>query len=159
SGDENAAVPPLYAVGCAGRITSFSETDDGRMMIVLTGLCRFRVAAELPSTRLYRSVTPDWTPYHHDLVEDDATAVNRDRLFGLLQIYFKKHGIGVDWKMVQNAPDDVLVSTAIMISPLPVAEKQALLEAMTFADRAKMLEALLEMAVMPQGDAEGEMRH
>ncbi|MDE1901693.1 MAG: LON peptidase substrate-binding domain-containing protein, partial [Alphaproteobacteria bacterium] len=49
SGDENAAVPPLYAVGCAGRITSFSETDDGRMMIVLTGLCRFRVAAELPS--------------------------------------------------------------------------------------------------------------
>ena len=158
--DKNAsAPPPLYSVGCAGRITSFNETDDGRLLIVLTGLCRFRVVMEVQATRLYRTVRPDWKPYLADLDESEPVQIDRARLVGLLQIYFKKNAISVDWNMVENAPNDVLVSTIIMICPLEPNEKQALLEAESFTARARMLVTLLEMAVMPQADNEVEIRH
>ncbi|MGB9153144.1 MAG: LON peptidase substrate-binding domain-containing protein [Alphaproteobacteria bacterium] len=158
--DESASSPPpLYSVGCAGRITSFNETDDGRLLVVLTGTCRFRVISEMPATRLYRTVRPDWKPYLADLNESEPTEIDRARLIDLLQIYFKKHSISVDWSVVQNAPNDVLVPTIIMICPLEPNEKQALLEAESFAARARMLVTLLEMAVMPQAENEVEMRH
>jgi len=151
--------PPLYSVGCAGRITSFNETDDGRLLIVLTGICRFRVADEKPSTGLYRSVTPDWQPYLADLGDNEACTIDRERLIELMQVYFKKHAISVDWNVVKNAPDDVLLPTIIMICPFAPNEKQALLEAESFSARAQMLMTLLEMAAAPQSDNEGEIRH
>jgi Lon protease-like protein len=158
--EEGAPTPPtLYSVGCAGRITSFNETEDGRLLIVLTGVCRFRIKVEMPTTRLYRTVRPDWKPYLADLEEGDSSEIDRARLLDLLHIYFKKHAISVDWNVVQNAPNDVLVPTIIMICPLEPNEKQALLEAESFAARAQMLVTLLEMAVMPQGENEGEVRH
>ncbi|MDE2029313.1 MAG: LON peptidase substrate-binding domain-containing protein [Alphaproteobacteria bacterium] len=159
SAAEDVAVPPIYSVGCAGRITSFNETDDGRLLIVLTGVCRFRVLSETPTTKLYRAVRPDWSPYLSDLTPEEPEEIDRERLIGLLQIYFRKHGISVDWNVVQNAPDDVLVPTIIMISPFAPNEKQALLEAADFNTRAQMLEALLEMAVMPQGESEADICH
>ncbi|MDR3424625.1 MAG: LON peptidase substrate-binding domain-containing protein [Alphaproteobacteria bacterium] len=151
--------PPLYSVGCAGRITSFSETDDGRMQIVLTGLCRFRVTGEKPRMRLFRTVDVDWQPYLTDLGENDPSDIDRDRLLELMQIYFRKNAISVDWKVVKNAPSDVLLPTIVMICPLAPNEKQALLEAESFAARAKMLVTLLEMAAMPQAGDDGEVRH
>jgi Lon protease-like protein len=159
SNGEDSGAPPLYSVGCMGRITSFNETDDGRLLIVLTGICRFRVAAELPSHRLYRSVRPDWKPYLTDLGETETPDIDRARLIELLQIYFKKNAISVDWNVVQSAPNDVLLPTIIMICPLAPNEKQALLEAENFAARARMLAMLLEMAVMPQAEQEAEVRH
>jgi Lon protease-like protein len=156
---EDSGTPPLYSVGCAGRITSFSETDDGRFLIVLTGVCRFRVAAEQPTGKMYRSVKPDWTPYLTDLGDNEVPAIDRHRLIDLLHIYFKKNAISVDWSVVENAPDDVLISTIIMICPLAPNEKQALLEAEEFLGRAKMLETLLEMAVMPQPETEADVKH
>jgi Lon protease-like protein len=159
SAGEDNANPPLYSVGCAGRITSFNETDDGRLMIVLTGVCRFRIVVELPNTGLYRSVHPDWKNYLADLGDPDAIDIDREKLIDLLRLYFKKNNIQVDWNVVQNAPNDVLLPTIIMICPLAPNEKQALLEAETFADRARMLVMLLEMAVAPQTEAENEMRH
>jgi Lon protease-like protein len=156
---EDAASPPLYSIGCAGRITSFNETDDGRLLIVLTGVCRFRIAAEMPAARLYRTVKPDWKPYWGDLEEHEPVDIDRTRLIDLLQTYFKKHSISVDWNVVQNAPNDVLLPTIIMICPFAPNEKQALLEAENFAKRADMLVTLLEMAVMPQADSEIELRH
>ena len=151
--------PPLYSVGCVGRITSFNETDDGRLLIVLTGICRFRVADEKPGTGLYRCVTPDWQPYLADLGDPEPCTIDRERLIGLMQIYFRKNAISVDWNVVKNAPDDVLLPTIIMICPFAPNEKQALLEAESSAARAEMLMTLLEMATAPQSENEGEMRH
>lgn len=156
---DDITAPPLFSVGCAGRVTSFNETDDGRYLIVLTGVCRFRVVAETPTSRLYRTVKADWKPYLADLTVPDDAEINRAHLINLLQIYFKKNNISVDWNVVENAPDDVLISTIIMICPLAANEKQALLEAETFVQRVALLEALLEMAIMPQADSENEIRH
>ncbi len=159
NGEEDEAHPPLYSVGCAGRITSFNETDDGRLMIVLTGVCRFRIIDEAPNKRLYRSVRPEWKDYLADLGDPEQVDIDRERLIGLLKIYFKKNSIQVDWSVVQNAPNDVLLPTVIMICPFAPNEKQALLEAPTITMRATMLMALLEMAVMPQTEKEAELRH
>jgi Lon protease-like protein len=159
SDDEDGNDSPLYSVGCAGRVTSFNETDDGRLLIVLTGVCRFRVVNELHSSRLYRSVRPDWKPYLADLGEPEVPEIDRTHLIKLLEIYFKKNAISVDWNVVQSAPNDVLLPTLIMICPFAPNEKQALLEADSFAARASMLTTLLEMAVMPQGENEAELRH
>jgi len=156
---ETQTKPPLYSVGCAGRITSFNETDDGRMLIVLTGVCRFHVSSELPTSRLYRSVKPNWQSYLADLGEAENAIVDRERLLELLELYFKQNSIIVDWSVVQNAPNDVLIPTAIMICPLAPNEKQALLEAETVTARAQMLVTLLEMAVMPQAENEADICH
>ena len=126
NGPEDVAAPPLYSVGCAGRITSFNETDDGRLMIVLTGVCRFHIESELTTTGLYRVVKPDWKPYLADLGEPEPVDIDREKLIELLRVYFKKNAISVDWNLVQNAPNDVLLPTIIMICPLAPNEKQAL---------------------------------
>jgi hypothetical protein len=157
--DEEIENPPLYSVGCAGRITSFNEIDDGRLLVVLTGLCRFRVISETKGAHLYRTAKPDWTPYLTDLGENDPSSIDRERLIDLMRIYFKKNSISVDWSVVKNAPDDVLLPTIVMICPFAPNEKQALLEAESFAARAQMLMALLEMAATSQDENETEVRH
>jgi Lon protease-like protein len=150
---------PLYSVGCVGRITSFNEIDDGHLLIVLAGVCRFRIIEEFPRIKPYRIVRPEWTPYLSDLGENEPVDVDRERLIELMRIYFKRNAISVDWSVVKNAPDDVLIPTIIMICPLAPNEKQALLEAENFAVRAQMLMTLLEMAAMPQPDGEVEIKH
>jgi Lon protease-like protein len=151
--------PPLFSVGCAGRITSFNEVDEGRLLVVLTGLCRFRVMEEMPPLRSYRRAKPNWTPYLSDLGENEPADIDRERLVELMRIYFKKNAISVDWTVVKTAPDEVLLPTIIMICPFAPNEKQALLEAGTFTARAEMLMALLEMATLPQAEGEAEIRH
>ncbi|MDD4617224.1 MAG: LON peptidase substrate-binding domain-containing protein [Alphaproteobacteria bacterium] len=159
SGEEEHDNVPLYSVGCVGRVTSFNEVDDGHLLIVLTGVCRFRLLSELPRVKPYRIVKPEWTPYLGDLGDNEPVTVDRERLLELMKAYFKKNSISVDWNVVKNAPDDVLLPTIIMICPLAPAEKQALLEADSFVARAQMLMALLEMAAMPQQESEAEVRH
>ena len=92
SPDETLAAP-LYAVGCAGRITSFNETEDGGLLIVLTGVCRFRTAYEVPEKRLYRIIRPDWKPYLGDLDEKESPDIDREKLIDLLRVYFKKNAM------------------------------------------------------------------
>ncbi len=157
--ENEAKDPALYSVGCAGRITSFTEIDDRHFVIVLSGFCRFRVIEEYPFDHPYRRIRPEWTPFLSDLGDDGAGAFDRERLVELMRVYFKKNGISVDWNAVRAAPDDVLLPTVIMICPLPPNEKQALLEAEGYAARASMLMALLEMATMPQSENETEVRH
>ena len=128
-------------------------------MIVLAGVCRFRVIEERQTTLLYRTVKPDWIPYLSDLSEPDASGIDRTRLIELMQLYFKKNAISVDWSVVKNAPNEILLPTIIMICPLAPNEKQALLEAESFTTCAEMLMTLLEMAAMPQAENEGELRH
>lgn len=139
--------PEIYQTGCAGRICRFEETPDGRYLIALAGVCRFDVAEELPPANGYRSVRPDWSAYEDDL-EVCRCGLDRDRLLPALRQYFDAHGIEADWAALQEAPDERLVTCLSMICPFGAPEKQALLEAAGLGERAELLMALVEMAVL-----------
>lgn len=147
--------PGLYRIGCLGRLSSFSETDDGRFLITLTGLIRFNVAAELAMGRGYRRVRGDFSPYLADLDQTpQPMGVERDALLTALRGYFARRKFEANWDAVRRMPDEALVTTLSMICPFEAAEKQALLEAATEADRAATLLALLQMgAVEPDAPA------
>ena len=135
---------PIYDVGCAGCITSSSETDDGRYLIELTGLCRFRVCCELEMVDGYRRVEPDFRPYLGDLTNDDGEAADRDRLLAGMRPFFESRGIATDWSAIAQLPDDALVTALSMVAPLGVPEKQALLECDGLAERCQLLVSLIE---------------
>jgi Lon protease-like protein len=140
--------PSLYRIGCLGRISHFSETEDGRFLVTLTGVSRFVVKGELPMRRGYRRVEADFSGFEHDLTTPRrAMAIDRDSLTDALRPYFKAAGIDANWDAIEAMPDRMLVVTLAMLCPFDTAEKQALLEAPTEADRAADLLALLRMAV------------
>lgn len=145
-GPESEAGPGLYRVGCLGRLSSFSETDDGRYLITLTGLIRFTVAEELAMGRGYRRVRVNFSPYRADLESTPGPiTVEREALLAALRGYFAQRNFEANWDAVRRMQDDALVTTLSMICPFEPAEKQALLEAATDADRAATLLALLQM--------------
>lgn len=148
--------PPLYRTGCAGRITSFTETEDGRYLITLTGVSRFRIREELPLLDGYRRVVPDWGAYAGDLAEAVEPEVDRDRLIRGLRAFFQRHGIAADWEAIAKTPGERLVTSIAMICPFAPSEKQALLEAPDLDERARLLCAIVEMAAAgpPQDGAE-----
>lgn len=137
--------PGLYRIGCLGRLSSFSETEDGRLLITLTGIIRFRIATELAMRRGYRRVRADFTAFAEDLDLEARPALDRDRLERTLRAYFRAKGIDANWQAVKETPDAALVTTLCMICPFDPREKQALLEAATLDERAGMLLALIEM--------------
>ena len=143
--------PALFSVGCAGRITSFSESGDGRYLVALDGVARFKIAGELPLHRGYRRVTPDWSPFGADLEEDNGT-VDRHRLIELLQAYFRQQSLSANWDAIGQAPDERLVTSLAMICPFRPAEKQALLEAGCLSERARLMMSLLEIAIAGHGE-------
>ena len=136
---------PLQDVGCAGRITSFQETGDGRLHIGLHGLCRFRVARELPQTEPFRSVDADYGEFAADLADTPAL-IDRARLLAALTAYTAAAGIEVDWGALEHATDEQLVTTWAMVLPFEPADKQALLESPDLTHRAKLLIGLSEAA-------------
>jgi Lon protease-like protein len=140
--------PGLYRVGCLGRVSSFSETEDGRYLITLTGVIRFVVAGEVEARRGYRRVRGDFTGYAGDL-DRGATlpSLDRVRLGGLLRTYFARQRYEVEWEAIEAMPAALLLATLAMICPFEPAEKQALLEAPDLAARAQALRALLEIAL------------
>jgi Lon protease-like protein len=140
--------PALYSVGCAGRIASFSETDDGRYLITLSGVCRFTVSEEVATMRGYRRVVPDFARWQADLGEAPRVAIERDRLLAALKAYFARNGMSADWNAIADSPDDRLVTTLSMFCPFEPQEKQALLECETLAERSTALIALLEMGTL-----------
>lgn len=151
SGQENRSVPSVYRIGCAGRITQFQETDDGRYLITLTGVCRFRVLEEMAGVKGYRRVKADWADFAHDLEEEEAGGFDRDRLIAPLKAYFKAQKIEANWDAIRDTPDDRLVNSLAMVCPFTPAEKQALLVAPDLPKRAEVLTTLLEMAVVETG--------
>jgi len=138
------AGPALYRVGCLGRLTSFTETDDGRYLITLTGITRYQVGAELDMRRGYRRVRADFARFPADLEPDEA-GVEREPLLEALRAYFAARGFDANWDVINEMPDQTLVATLAMVCPFDPPEKQALLEAPTTADRAGALLALLQM--------------
>lgn len=148
-----AAKPAIHRVGCAGRITAFSETEDGRVLITLTGICRFKVKKELDTITPFRQVRADFGPYADDLSADTgADKVDRERLLDVLKRYLTRYDLRADWQAIKNSGSETLVNSLSVISPYGPAEKQALLEAKTLEDRNQMLIALTEMALA--GDSE-----
>jgi len=142
------ATPKLCAVGCAGRLTSWTETQDGRVLITLTGIARFRIASELTTTTPYRQCTVDWSDFADDLTPDlGAEEVSRDRLLKILKTYLETHGLQADWQTIKQSSNEALVNSLSVISPYGPREKQALLEAKTIEDRNQMLIALTEIAL------------
>lgn len=138
--------PSLSAVGCLGRITSFAETSDGRYLITLTGLCRFRVGEELPARLPYRQVRAHYGPFEGDMVPaPDEEGFDRLRLLGALKAYLTRHSLEVDWEAAKEAPGEALVNSLAMALPFGAAERQALLEAADFAGRRETLIALMEI--------------
>ena len=159
--DPNASLagsPPVFPTGCAGRITSFAETDDGRYLITLTGISRFRIREELPLQRGYRRIVAGWDGFAHDRQADDDAGFDRDRLVRGLKAYFQQQQIGADWEAIGKAPGERLVASIAMICPFEPSEKQALLEAHDLAARAELLTAIVEMAVL-QRPQDGGARH
>ena len=142
------AHPTLAATGCAGRITSYSETDDGRYLISLTGICRFAVTAELQVETPYRRVQPDWHAFAHDLVSPPESSLpERLDLVNSLKRYTQINSMEVDWEAVEHAPMETLINALCAGCPFGTQEKQALLEAASVADRAQTLITLLDMDV------------
>jgi hypothetical protein len=142
-------------VGCVGRITSYSETGDGRYRITLTGICRFRAAEELPAVTPYRQLRLDYEPFAADLVppQEAEDEEGRARLLAALKQYLERNALAADWGSIERAPNETLINALSMISPFSVQEKQALLESPTIEDRRQVLTALIEMALA--GSSEG----
>lgn len=138
--------PALYRVGCLGRLVSLSETEDGRFLIQLTGLARFRIVEELAMRRGYRRVRADFSAYATDLAPPTPPPANqRDALLAALKDYFTRASIDANWETVRRIPEADLVNTLSMVCPFDPVEKQALLESGTDAERAATLLALLQM--------------
>ncbi len=148
----------VYETGCLGRITAFSETDDGRYLITLTGLIRFGAARELPPMEGYRRVAADYGRFRGDLESDaecgadgETGTIDRRRLLVTLETYFEAQGIESDWEAIEKAGDAALVTSLAMLCPFAAPEKQALLEAMSLLERASAMTAIMEMAVHETG--------
>ncbi len=138
--------PALFRIGCLGRLSSFSETDDGRYLVTLTGLTRFVIGVELELSRGYRRVRADLTRFRADLDHGGpAAAIDREELVQALRAYFTARGFDANWDTINDMPDDALVVTLAMVCPFDPAEKQALLEAPGLTDRAATLLTLLQM--------------
>ena len=151
--------PPVYPTGCAGRITSFSENDDGRYLITLTGLCRFRIHEELPLHNGYRRVIPKWDEFANDLRNLREPGFDRERLVRGLRTYFERHQIKAEWDAINSVPGERLVTSIAMVCPFEPSEKQALLEARDIDERAKLLTAIVEMAVIERTSEGSGARH
>jgi uncharacterized protein len=138
--------PQLFSVGCVGRITQLAESGDGRYLIQLTGIARFRVAEELPVDTPYRQCRVAYRPFANDFVarkgEDE---VDRKTLLRTLADFLKANNLKADWAGIEKAPNEALVNALAMMSPYGAAEKQALLEAPDLKTRAEILVAVTEI--------------
>ena len=140
--------PEVYRTGCAGRITTFAETDDGRYLITLAGVARFEIERELPQEgRLHRRVEANFERFGDDLAEPVDAKLDRVRLIPALKDYFQINGLTADWGSIERAADNHLVTCLAMICPFHPNEKQALLEYPNDSARAEAVITLLEMAV------------
>jgi uncharacterized protein len=143
--------PPVYSVGCAGRVASFEETDDGRILVSLKGLIRFRVGQEIAGRKGYRRVKPLYEEFKADMDAAPAIDLDRDGLMEVLKPYLDAQGMKVNLDVIKNLSDTTLVTSLCMICPFDPREKQALLETPTLQERAKTLGALLRMGVFDAG--------
>lgn len=148
----------VYRVGCAGRITFFQETSDGRLLIQLTGVCRFEIAEEIESNKAYRSVRPSWRPFMSDLDPTPELPLEFGQLEARLRQYAASHQLQIRWDALKKLPTADLVDFLAVQLPFDVAEKQALIEAKDVATRADVLCRAIEMDVQSPATS-SSLRH
>ena len=152
---DSAKAPPLFPVGCVGRITQFAEAGDGRVFVVLTGVARFRVVSEVLAMTQYRQCAVDYQPFASDFTpRAGEEAVDRKAVLAALKLFAKSTNQEVDWKSINEAPNEALVNALSIMSPFGPKEKQALLEAGDLKTRADVLVAITEME-LARGGAQG----
>lgn len=143
---DNADKPKLFSVGCVGRITQFAEAGDGRYILELTGVSRFKVVAEQSVLTQYRQCQVDYFPFIDDFTaRKGEEEVDREALIEVLRDFLKANNLKVDWDGVESAPNEALVNALAMMSPYGPPEKQAMLEAPDLKTRAEILIAVTEM--------------
>ncbi len=147
---EASASDAVYQTGCAGRITSFSETDDGRVLLVLTGVCRFDIKEEISALNGYRRVLADWSRFRLDYQDSSKDILEREQLLLLLRRFCEQNRLEVAWDELELMQGAELVNILTCRLPLDVADKQALLESVTLPERTTLLRGLLEMALTQQ---------
>lgn len=138
--------PPVYSVGCAGRIASFEETEDGRLLIMLKGLCRFSIVGEIEGRKGYRRVKASYEGFKADLDVPQNFEVSRETLFARLKPYLEAHAMPLKLEVLKGLSDSTLATSLCMVCPFDPREKQALLEAPTLKARYEALLALLQIA-------------
>lgn len=147
-GPEKTASGGLQAIGCAGRLTSFSETDDGRYVISLSGISRFRITQEEDGFTPYRRARVSWESFARDLGgEEKDLEFDRPRFLSQLERYFEAVGISSDWDSLKEADSELLINSLSMLCPFDPEEKQALLEAPSLTTRRETLVTLMEFAM------------
>jgi Lon protease-like protein len=141
-----AAVPPLYKIGCVGRITQLAESGDGRYLIELTGVARFEIVEELKVLTAYRQCRVTYAPFADDFIaRKGEELVDREAVLRALRDFLKANKLNADWEGIDKAPNEALVNALAMMSPYGPAEKQALLEAKDLKTRAELLVAVTEI--------------
>ncbi len=155
-GAEREDVPKLMKIGCVGRITSYAETPDNRLLITLTGVSRFEIVREVEVETPYRQVIASYAPFAADLVTDmGAMEVNRPALLKAFRDYLTANNMNADWEQVDAASTETLVNTLSLLAPYPPQEKQALLEAPDLKTRADVLVAITEVALRRMSSSNG----
>ena len=138
----------LHRIGCAGRVTAFSETEDGRYMITLTGISRFRIGEQVDATTPYRKFHVDWQGFDRDTGPPETDlCFDRPALLQVLERYFEAQGLSTDWDSLKEADDELLVNSLSMLCPFSPEDKQALLEAPSLTTRRETLMTLFEFAL------------
>ena len=142
--------PDLYKVGCAGKITSFNETDDGRYLIILNGICRFKVMDEVDSDNLYRECEVKYEDFSNDLIEktNEIKFSDLKMIFYNLKGLFKKQGYEINWNEIEKQSLDQTINTLSMASPFSLEEKQVLLESKDLSMRKEKLEEILNTYIL-----------
>jgi len=141
---DNSRIPRLYQVGCAGRITRFEETQDGRIEIILSGLCRFRIQEEISCLRGYRMVKPEWKEFAQDFEESEPVAEDDiQHMLSVLKSFMKCNGMDADWNLLERMSASELASTMISILPLRSSDRQMLVEVESLEDRIHAFTAIL----------------
>ena len=148
----------LHKIGCAGRITNFEETDDGRYMITLTGISRFRICGEQEGFAPYKKAQVCWKSFEHDLGNREIDeGFDRDAFLHVLQRFFETAQLQSDWESLREAEEELLINSLSMLCPFDPEEKQALLETPTLCNRREMLVTLMEFALCGGAD-EGSLQ-
>ncbi len=143
----------LHLIGCAGRLTQFTETDDGRYMITLTGISRFRITREAAGFAPYMRCDVSWRGFESDLGSAETdNGVDWDAFLDLVERYFHKAELSTDWDSLKDADDEIVINALAMMCPFEPEDKQALLECATLSERRETLSALMEFALHSDGE-------
>jgi Lon protease-like protein len=148
----------LYKTGTAGRITFFNETGDNRLMVVLTGVCRFNIIEEIPSAHGYRRVLADWSRYRCDTEADSVTEMERGFFLKQLRDYCEYKHLEIEWSVLEHVSMVDLINRLTCVLPLEVAERQLLIEAVTLPERMEILSMLLRCETL-ETTADASRRH